>query len=112
MADTIRLRAGRKEGMPALLPREPGYVTDEKALYIGTEQGNVELCRAGQVGALELVVQGHGEDIEQLQEDMGNKLTANKTAALSSLPADADLAAVTAAYNSLIAALKASGVME
>lgn len=40
MADTIQLRAGNKENMPVLRDREPAYVRDENALYVGTPEGN------------------------------------------------------------------------
>ncbi len=40
MADTIKLRAGEKEGMPMLAEREVAYCTDENAFYIGTSEGN------------------------------------------------------------------------
>lgn len=40
MADKIKLRAGKKEGMPQLDQREVAYCTDENAIYVGTEDGN------------------------------------------------------------------------
>lgn len=132
MADALQIRAGKKTGMPTLAVREPAYVTDEEALYIGTPAGNKRLCRAGAEAdlqaqiemvagavteldeelaqqqdafqALELVVQGHEDALEE-------KLTADPLASLSTLDAAADLAAVIAAYNNLIAAMKASGMM-
>lgn len=93
MADTIQIRAGKKAGMPTLAVRELGYVTDEKALYIGTANGNVKLCDA------------------DLEDTVKNKLTATPVAAQGSLDAAAELAAVITAYNNLIAAMKASGMM-
>lgn len=44
MADTIKIKRGLKEKMPKLNDYELGYCTDEKALYIGTTDGNVRLC--------------------------------------------------------------------
>ena len=44
MADTIKIKRGLKEDMPELNDYELGYCTDEKALYIGTTDGNVRLC--------------------------------------------------------------------
>lgn len=43
MADTIKLRAGKKSTMPELADREVAYCTDENAFYIGTETGNEKI---------------------------------------------------------------------
>ena len=40
MADKILLRAGKKANMPTLADREPAYVTDDNAIYVGTPGGN------------------------------------------------------------------------
>lgn len=132
LADTIQIRAGAKANMPVLALRELAYVTDEQALYIGTAAGNIMLCSLSQyqglsntvtaqgntigslqntLSGLQATVQSQGTAIGSLNTEMGNKLTATKTAAQGSLSAEADLAAVIAAYNNLIAALKSSGVM-
>lgn len=120
MADTIQLRGGTKEGMPTLADREPGYCRDEEALYVGTPEGNVKLGGKTEeaMKALDLVCQGFKEDLQQLQdtvqsqgEDIGKKLTAGPVAAQAVLTADADLAAVIAAVNALVDAMKQSGVM-
>jgi len=37
--DTIQLKGGDRAGMPALADREPVYVRDENALYVGTPEG-------------------------------------------------------------------------
>lgn len=128
MADTIQIRAGKKAGMPTLAVRELGYVTDEKALYIGTANGNVKLCDAdlegtvttqgSDISTLKNTVQGHTNSIASLSgtvkaqgESLAGKLTATPAAAQGSLDAAAELAAVITAYNSLIAAMKASGLM-
>ena len=42
MSDTIRIKGG-KGNVPRLEDRELAYHKDEKALYIGTEDGNVSL---------------------------------------------------------------------
>lgn len=85
MADKIQIRAGNKAGMPTLTDRELAYVRDEKSLYIGTPAGNVDI--------------------------LADKLTATKVAAQSAVAADADAATIAAALNSLISAMKSSGVM-
>ena len=89
MADKIQIRAGKKENMPLLTDRELGYVRDEKSLYIGTPSGNVDL-------------------LAELKE---TKLTATKVAAQDTVDEYADVATIAAAFNSLIAAMKSSGVM-
>lgn len=45
MADLIKIKAGSGE-VPRLAERELGYRIDEKALYIGTSNGNVKICDA------------------------------------------------------------------
>ena len=90
MADTILLRSGKSTNMPTLASREIAYTTDEKALYVG----NVKLCSAGD------------------KEELDGKLTATPLESMSELPAESDLAAVIGAYNSLISALKANGMMK
>lgn len=45
MADLIRIKGGNG-AVPTLKDREMAYSKDEKALYIGTESGNVRLCSA------------------------------------------------------------------
>lgn len=89
MADAIRIRSGNKDGMPHLADREPAYVRDENAFYIGTPAGNKK------VGA----------------EELEKKLTARPAASQAALAAEATLAQVIEAHNALIAALKASGIM-
>lgn len=39
MSDNLQFYRGPKTGMPSLLPGEPGWVTDEKRLYVGNESG-------------------------------------------------------------------------
>lgn len=46
MADLILIKGGTG-GVPKLQDREIAYSKTEKALYIGTESGNVKLCVAG-----------------------------------------------------------------
>lgn len=45
MADLIKIKGGSGE-TPALEDREIAYNKSEKALYIGTPDGNVKLCSA------------------------------------------------------------------
>jgi hypothetical protein len=47
MADSITIKSGAlgdRDTMPRLSVDELGFRTDEKALYIGTKDGNVRLC--------------------------------------------------------------------
>ena len=43
MADLIKIKGGSGD-VPTLQDRELAYRRDEKALYIGTKDGNVRLC--------------------------------------------------------------------
>lgn len=97
MADNIYLRAGNKAKMPELSDREPAYVRDEEALYIGTPDGNKKLCSA--------------DTEERVTALEATKLSASKAAAQAELDLEADTAAVVGAFNSLIAAMKESGLM-
>lgn len=45
MADLIKIKGG-SGNVPTLQDKELAYRKDEKALYIGTENGNVKLCDA------------------------------------------------------------------
>ena len=115
MADKIYLRAGNAENMPALADREPAFVRDEKALYIGTPEGNLKLCSADipqEVEALRKEVDAYTLKVEEMDANLDRKLTATPAIALAELEAEAELAAMVSAYNSLIAALKAGGIME
>ena len=94
----IRLRAGQRAAMPPLADRELVYVRDEQALYIGTEAGSVQLCAASAADRLTALESG--------------KLTAVPAARLSPLAADASAADTAAAYNALLSALTAAGIME
>ncbi len=83
MKGSIRLYGGVKARMPALPERMPGWCTDTRELYMGTGGGNVLIAR--ELPAAE---------------------------AVAPLSAQADTAAVIAAFNGLLAALKAAGVMK
>ena len=98
MADTILLRGGNKAGMPQLNDREAAFCRDEKALYVGTPEGNVKLCTAFTE-----------EKVARLETD---KLTAKKAAAVAAVAYGADAAAIVSAFNGLLAAMKAAGLME
>lgn len=100
MADTVQIRAGARSGLPDLTDREFGWTRDEKELYIGTHAGNEKVT--GKVW----------EALTALQTALGNKLTATPAAAQAALADTADLAAVIGAVNGLLAAMKASGLME
>ena len=93
MDDLIQIRGGEK-CKAALRERELGYNIAEKALYVGTENGNVKLCRAEDIGKIE------------------GKLTATPAASQASLKDDAQIGEVITAWNNLISALKGCGVMK
>ena len=94
MADTILLRGGKKANMPTLREREIVVATDEKAVYIGIGGANVRVCGADD------------------KTELDRKLTATQMASLTALPTDSNISAVVNAYNSLLSALKSSGIMK
>lgn len=137
MADTIQLRAGNKASMPVLLDREIAYVRDEKALYVGTPTGNEKMGAAleNAVASLEsamntaietfdgeldiifgktTALEGRATSLEgraTALEGRAAALEGRKAAAVAPLATDAQLATVITTVNSLIASLKACGLM-
>lgn len=108
MADSIQFPRGNKATMPVLPNGAPGWCKDEKALYIGHPDGNQKVASAAlfkQVADLETAQKAQGAEIAK-------KLEASAMAAQAALADTADLAAVIGAFNSLIAAMKTSKVME
>ena len=55
MADLIKIKGG-SGAVPTLQSRELAYSKDEKALYIGTDSGNVRLCGAGDISELRQLI--------------------------------------------------------
>lgn len=126
---------GLKNKMPTLLGGQLGYCTDSKELYIGSGNGNVLVGAAAfkthleenseqlssQLKAIEnnaaAIVTNAGNITANAQSIAANtqaideKLTASKTAAVDTLAETATQADIITAFNSLIANLKASGVM-
>ena len=114
MADSIQIRGGNKADMPRLAEREPGWCKDSGELYIGTGDGNRKIADADvfrRLDDLESAVSGLSENVTALGTAMDGKLTASQAAAVADVAADAELADVINGVNSLIAALKASGIM-
>lgn len=109
MNDTIQLRAGDKKNMPALADREPGYVRDEKALYIGTPDGNVKLTEALETRVSKL--EEAGDAVEARVKALEDKLEAYPAASVAGISPEADLASVIETVNGLISALKEGGMM-
>lgn len=113
MADTIQLRAGNKANMPSLAERELAYVKDEKALYVGTPEGNVKAD--GGLGAkqteLETKQTEQATKLTEMETKLKDKLEATRAASMEPLASDADLAAVVSKVNELIEALKAANIM-
>lgn len=138
MADSIQLRRGAKASLPTLADGEPGWCKDTKELYIGgvkiadaavfgkitalqngetnleTRATNLE-TRATNLESKAANLENRASNLESratsMETEIGSKLTASKAAAQSDLAADADLAAVISAYNGLLAALRAAGIM-
>lgn len=92
MEDKILIKSG--SGDSRLVSKELAYHTTEKALYIGTEKGNIKLCNA--------------DDILKLE----GKLTATQMEMQENLGDGAELGDVITAFNSLLASLKANGIMK
>lgn len=121
MPDSLKILAGNKPSMPVLADREPAYCKDEKALYIGTSNGNVRLCSADdgaritqveeRASALETASGTHAAQIAELETSVAGKLTATAAAAQSDIAVQAELTDVIAAHNALLAALRAGGIM-
>lgn len=60
MADSIIIKSGalgNRSTMPALAEGELGYRTDEKALYIGTKEGNVRIGGGGEAPDVSILVE-------------------------------------------------------
>lgn len=55
MADLITIKGGTGN-VPTLQDREIAYSKDEKALYIGTSNGNVRLCGADDISELRQLI--------------------------------------------------------
>lgn len=102
MADLIQIKRGDKTGTTFLSDGELGYSREEKALYIGDGgKRNQKLCSAETAA-----------EVERVAAELPNKLTATAIPAMDTLSAESDLSAVIGAVNSLISAMKASGIMK
>ena len=102
MADLIQIKRGDTTGTTFLADGELGYSREEKALYIGDGgKRNQKLCSAETAA-----------EVERIAGELQNKLTAAKTEAVGTISAESDLSAVISSFNSLISALKASGIMK
>ena len=100
MADSIQFLRGNKNTMPVLPDGAPGWCRDEKALYIGHPDGNQK------VGSADIF-----QKVANLETAMAGKLTAAAVEAQTALEETAELGAVIWAFNALVAALQASGIM-
>lgn len=99
MADLIQIKASDAVGVSFLADRELAYSRSERTLYIGDGgRRNQPLCSANTVS-----------DVETLKTE---KLSATQLEELPTLSDDATTADVISAYNSLIEALKVSGIMK
>ena len=102
MADLIQIKRGDTAGTSFLSDGELGFSREEKALYIGDGgKQNQKLCSAEMAAK-----------VERIAAEIPNKLTATAIPAMDALSAESDLAAVITAVNSLISAMKVSGIMK
>lgn len=97
MADLIQIKAG-EDPKTVLSDREIGYRKKDRTLFIGIDGKNEKVCS--------------GKDIEDIAAELQNKLTATAIPTMDTLSAESDLSAVIGAVNSLISAMKASGIMK
>ena len=67
MADLIKIKGGTG-AVPTLQDRELGYSKDEKALYIGTANGNVRLCGADDISRLQALITDIYTRLKALEE--------------------------------------------
>lgn len=67
MADLIKIKGGAG-AVPTLQDREIGYSKDEKALYIGTANGNVRLCGADDISGLQTLINDINTRLKALEE--------------------------------------------
>ena len=65
MADLIKIKGG-SGNIPTLQDRELAYSKDEKALYIGTEDGNERLCGALDVNQINTRIDAISKLIEEI----------------------------------------------
>lgn len=102
MADVILIKRSDTTGTTFLADGELGYSREEKALYIGDGgKRNQKLCSAETAA-----------EVERIVGELQNKLTAVQIATQGTLSAESDLSAVISAFNALISAMKASGIMK
>lgn len=66
MADLIRIKGG-SGNVPTLQDRELAYSKVEKALYIGTENGNVRLCSAEDVTEINAEINNINTEINNIK---------------------------------------------
>lgn len=117
MADSLQIRRGNRAGIPTLADGEPGYCKDTKELYIGADKVAAAdtFTRLDELENRASSLESMGTQLTAKDAELSNaiagKLTASPAASAAELATDVDLAAVIAAYNSLLSALKAAGIM-
>lgn len=72
MADLIKIKGG-KGAVPELQDRELAYSKDGKALYIGTEDGNIRLCGADDIETLTTIIKDITARLEALEPQDENE---------------------------------------
>ena len=71
MADLIRIKAGSGD-VPTLQDREIAYSRSEKALYIGTKDGNVRLCGVDDLTEINGKIKAITDDIDSIKAEIEN----------------------------------------
>lgn len=82
MNDLILIKTGAlgdRDAMPKLNEGEPGYRTDTKELFIGTEDGNVRLCGAGDLAEAKAYADSKVSGVNALISANSSEITNIKT---------------------------------
>lgn len=76
MANKIQFKRGLGNQIPELAYGEPGFVSDEKELYIGTENGNIKLTNRKEIDDLNISPRKFGAKFDGVNDD---SIAINKT---------------------------------
>lgn len=108
MADTIQIKRGVKAKLPVLPDGELGYCTDTGELYIGLSGANKlvgKVAWATDISALQT-------SVNNINTTVAGKLTATAAANVSDVAAEATTADVIASINTILANMRAAGLMK
>ena len=111
MADLIKIKGGNGN-VPELQDKELGYRKDEKALYIGTDNGNMRLCGANDKAELKTYIDAYIEannaknnETDQLIIAINNQIATLENSVATITAKVADLEEAVANINSRLDAM-------